>query len=134
MLIYEIVARQQQPRPPRRPPDIIDFLLVRGGVRDDGGELRYLDLHRIQKGKFGRLARANGMPLDTAREVAAEAGYIDPNGDIRDLLQALYNNSHGQPVYSTNDTPDLLAWQQSERDRHAREQEAEFWHPDNLFA
>ena len=135
MRIAEILSWQQQPaQQPRRPHDIIDFLMARGGIRDYGGELRYMDLHRVQKGKFGRLARRNGMSLDTAREVAAEGGYIDPNGDINDLLQALFDTTHGQPVYSRNDSNDVLAWQQDKDAERRRQEEDDFWNPNNLFA
>ena len=65
------------PEPPR-PADLIDILLARGGVQDAGGELRAMDLDKVQKEYFGRLARSNGMPLDTARELAVEAGYPHP--------------------------------------------------------
>ena len=63
-------------------PDLIRFLIARGGVKDAGGELRAMDLHRVNPGWFGRLSRQNGMSLDRAREAAEEAGYLRHGSDI----------------------------------------------------
>lgn len=101
---------------PPRPADLIQFLLSRGGVKDEGGELGAMDLQRINRGYFGRLSRSNGMPLDEARAAAAEAGYLHSDADINDLLGALKRTSMGQPVFNESD-PAAIAWREFDRAR-----------------
>ena len=86
-------------------PDLIRFLISRGGVKDAGGELRAMDLHRVNPGWFGRLSRQNGMSLDRAREAAEEAGYLRHGSDINDLLDAIRETSHGRPTFRPEDAP-----------------------------
>ena len=97
---------------PWRPPDIVEFLTRAGGIKDQGGELRAMDLNRVNQGTFGRLAHANGMPLDTARETAEEARYLPSGSDINDLLGAIDTSYRGKPVYSANDEGPAQLWQQ----------------------
>src|SRR3990167_1387506 len=78
-----------------KPPSIIEFLISLGGVRDDMGDLRAMDLHRVNKGVFGRLAHKKGMSLDRAREVCEEARYIRPDSTISDLLEAIRDQASG---------------------------------------
>jgi hypothetical protein len=66
----------------RKPQTLRAFLKTHGGVRDQGGELRSADLHREYPG----LINKNGMPLDRARELAAEAGYFSEHGAPEDAL------------------------------------------------
>jgi hypothetical protein len=72
-------------------PDLIRFLVAEGGVSDPAGDLRAMDLHRVQKGWFGRLCRSNGLPLDEACLRAWQAGYLPGSDrpDINALLEAL---------------------------------------------
>lgn len=76
---------------------LIEFLISRGGVLDTMGDLRGMDLHRINKGVFGRLAHSKGLPLDHARECAEEAGYLRPGSDINSLLDAIRDQASGLP-------------------------------------
>jgi hypothetical protein len=80
--------------------------------------LRALDLHKLQG--FGRIVRDDGMPLDTARELAVEAGYLHPDSDINDLLAALRRNQQGQPVFSDSD-PAAVEWRGYDRARQRGE-------------
>lgn len=131
MKIVEIFADWQRST---RPPDIIDFLIMHGGILDRGGELRAMDLNRVRKGQFGILSTRRGMSLDHAREVAEEAGYLRPGSYISDLLDAIQATALGHPVYRPEDA---VVWHEQERDRRnqqMQDQETDFWHPDNLFA
>jgi len=81
---------------------LIDFLRDRGGLKDEGGDLRAAEMNSRFKG----LINKNGMSLDRAREAAAEAGYLGADTDRamaettpNDLLDAI--ESH--PVYSVHD-------------------------------
>jgi hypothetical protein len=86
-------------------------------VKDEGGELRGLDHHKVNKGHFGRLSRKDGMPLDDAREAAVEAGYLHPDSDINDLIAALRRNQEGNPVFNEGDAG-AVEWRAWERARH----------------
>jgi hypothetical protein len=81
---------------------LMAFLKRNGGVQDSGGSLKAMDMIKGYPG----LINKSGMPLDTARELAAEAGYLGPDTeaavhgtDIQDLLDRL---GEGR-VYSTHD-------------------------------
>ncbi len=94
------------------PRSLIKFLQEAGGVRDQGGDLKSMGMHR-----FPGLIRKNGMPLDRAREAAAEAGYLGAHIDhamadttINDLKDAMDRH----PTYSVHDLDRVL-----ERDSHA---------------
>jgi hypothetical protein len=117
-------------REPQRPPDIIDFLMRQGGVQDDGGELRAMDLHRPQQGKFGTLVRRNGLELDYARESAVEAGYLPEGATVNDLLNALRDTSQGRPVFIPGQE---LEWRAAEQARRAGPQPDAF-DPNEMFA
>jgi hypothetical protein len=117
--------------PPRRPEDIIDFFMRGGGIKDEGGELRAMDLNRPQQGKFGTLSRQSGMPLDKARELAEEEGFLPSGSDINDLLNAFRETSQGRPVFRPEEAP---AWREYEAHRRAGEFEAGgIFDPNEMF-
>jgi hypothetical protein len=68
------------------PKSLMQFLASKGGIREEAGELRALGLERKFVPGYGRLVRSSGMPLDQAREAAAEAGYPIGNGSIDDRM------------------------------------------------
>lgn len=105
--------------------------MERGGLRDSAGELRNMDLHKVNQGYFGRLSRKNGMPLDEAREIAVEAGYLHRDSDINGLLNALRNNQQGRPVFIEGD-PRALDWLDFERGRQ-RGEDMPFDEPSNFI-
>jgi hypothetical protein len=81
---------------------LMAFLKRNGGVQDSGGSLKAMDMVKGYPG----LINKSGMPLDTAREPAAEAGYLGPDTeaavqgtDVQDLLDRL---GEGR-VYSAHD-------------------------------
>lgn len=91
-----------------------------------------MDLNRVQKGKFGILARRNGLTLDYAREAAEEAGYLRPGSDINDLLDAIRETALGHPVFRPGDEGDWRAFQAAERHRQL-EADADPWDPNTMF-
>lgn len=93
-------------RPARRPEDIVEFLKSRGGVFDEGGDLRAMDLNRTQRGAFGILSTRNGLSLDYAREAAEEAGFLRPGSTTTDLLGAIQETARGNPVFRPEDAVD----------------------------
>ncbi|MBH3308343.1 hypothetical protein I5P84_02595 [Pseudomonas mosselii] len=60
-------------------PSLVDFILERGGIRDDGGELQARDVDVGRRGNQ-RLSRKSGRTLDDMAQQAAEAGYFGPTG------------------------------------------------------
>jgi hypothetical protein len=63
--------------PGEAPPSIVDFLIGAGGISEFRGELAAIGADQVSQRFRGRLVRDNGMPLDRAREAAAEAGLLD---------------------------------------------------------
>jgi hypothetical protein len=91
------------------PPNFLDWV-SQWGVRDDGGELRGLDLPRM--GRFGPVIRANGLSLDDLRERMIEDGFLDDRGwgsdrqqetTVADVLDVFDRHMSGKPVYSVYD-------------------------------
>lgn len=84
-------------------PSLFDFLREKGGIRDDGGELKYRDLEiwdRENRPKGARrLVNGDGLDFDRARELALEAGY-DVGEDINSFLDALDRELDGRTVFS----------------------------------
>ncbi|HXF44860.1 MAG TPA: hypothetical protein VNK91_01960 [Burkholderiaceae bacterium] len=76
-------------------PSLVDFLVSRGGLREQGGELAARDARLARRG----LVREQGLELDHAAELAVEAGYLaerDPN----QLLEAIGAELAGEPVFA----------------------------------
>ncbi|CAO3353104.1 transglycosylase SLT domain-containing protein [Azospirillum melinis] len=121
-------AGQQRAARPKAA-SLFQFLASKGGVQDQGGELRTMDLHRAFVPGGGKLVRPNGLPLDRARELAAEAGYLRPSdrGDrfgrteVADLLDAIDREARGAKVYPLDDTADMAS---SSAGRRQAEEEA----------
>jgi hypothetical protein len=105
-----------------KPLTLVAFLRAQGGIKDQSGELRARDLHRRHPGLVNN---KKGMELDTAREMAAEAGYIRPSDDVgelsyteaavanttvSDFLDAIDNH----PSYSVRDEAEVAANQAQE--------------------
>lgn len=90
------------PKPPQR---LSAWLRSRGGLKDDGGELRTI-------GVSGRLLNnKSGMPLDDAAHAAWQEGFVGKpealggeRPDIDEFLEALRNDvSDTQPIYRDGD-------------------------------
>lgn len=90
----------------RTPDDLIRFLAKAGGVADNEGHslLKGRGLQKTVPG-VGKLIRQDGMSLDYAREMAAEAGYFHNLGpdealsettiaDFLDLLETAQDGGH----------------------------------------
>jgi hypothetical protein len=86
-------------RPERRESTLLQFLADKGGLRDYQGELRSQDIDKLFVPGKGRLVRHNGVSLDYAREAAVEAGYLKPDADVNDLLDAIFEENRGRPTY-----------------------------------
>lgn len=85
---------------------LFQFLARKGGVKDFKGELRSMDLHKAFVPARGKLVRSTGLPLDRARELAEDAGYIKASDadrfgrtSVNDLLEAMRAESFGRKVY-----------------------------------
>jgi|CXWL01.1.fsa_nt_gi hypothetical protein len=80
-------------------PSLADFLREKGGVQDQGGELKARDVDGSRKAFQKKLTRKDGLTLDDAAELAAEAGYLEDR-NINALLDALDKDTRGTPVYA----------------------------------
>lgn len=113
---YEVFAREQldgtDPEVERAPrqdvetqtlaelragvPTLLTFLIRKGGLRDQGGDLRAMDAH---KRRVGLVRQRGGLSLDYAREAAAEAGYLPAGSYVSDLLDAIARELRGHAVF-----------------------------------
>ena len=105
----------------RRPASLTEFL-AKEGLKDEGGELAAMDLDRMLVPGSGKLVRKNGgLPLDRAREAAAEAGYIHgygsrddavANSTVDDLVNALREEQAGRRIFALGDEDQAIRWRQ----------------------
>ncbi|PGH55878.1 hypothetical protein CRT60_21745 [Azospirillum palustre] len=118
-----------QPADMTRPPSLFEFLASKGGIQDQAGELRALDLKRQFLPRQGALVRPRGLTLDHARELVEEAGYIRPSDrtegfgrtEITDLLDAIDREGRGAKVYPLDQQADVA---QQDRVRRQMDEEA----------
>lgn len=83
----------------RSGPSLTAWLQAQGGVIDDGGELRGMDAGRQRVG----LINSAGMPLDRAREIAAEAGYLSHDSTVADFIDLIDQDLRQGNVYSVQE-------------------------------
>jgi hypothetical protein len=100
----------------RKPESLIDFLISKGGVRDQGGDLGAMDAQLVHQRGAGRLVNPKGLSLDYAREAAAEAGFIRPNSTTTDLLDAVGEHLSGNHRYRISEQEIGDRWGQAQRD------------------
>lgn len=115
----------------RGPVDAETFLRSRGGLRDDGGNLTALGItdnaarSNVPRDRFvGPIRNAEGMGLDDARELLAEAGFIDPEARADEVLEVLRAGRNGQPVYRADDMAEAAAVASARSQRWTAEQAA----------
>lgn len=83
---------------------LTEFLDKQGGLIDDGGELAAQDIQM----EFKKLVREGGRTLDSAAEIAFEAGYI-PEYDSDLLLEMINREASGLPVFGRGADPEMAA-------------------------
>lgn len=83
---------------------LAEFLMERGGIRDEGGELAAIDAKKAfsnMRGFRGLVNEKSGMSIADAAELAADAGYIevDEHGksNDHDVIEALAEEAAGTP-------------------------------------
>lgn len=87
----------------RKPESLVDFLISKGGVQDQGGDLNAIGADAVHQRGAGRLVNPKGVPPDYAREAAEEAGFLPPNSTIPDLYNSLAEHIAGRPQYRISD-------------------------------
>lgn len=89
---------------------LLSFLVKRGGIRDEAGELRTMEVARRRVG----LVRTNGgMTLDDARRAAAEAGYLPHDSYVSDFLNLIDDEARGKKQFA--DPQDAMIAEQQAR-------------------
>ena len=95
------VAKQNKPQ------SLLQFLIARGGIKDEHGELKVFD---AVKQRPGLVNNKRGMSLDYARQLAEEAGYFGVAAKnelgtttISDLLDKIDMELRGEKVYREED-------------------------------
>jgi len=81
---------------------LVDMIVKRGGLVDDGGELSARDAGQVR----GLINKTRGDTLDGMAKIAAEAGFIaDRDPDL--LLEAIDRELRGEPVFARDADPAL---------------------------
>lgn len=96
----------------RRPQSLVRFLAAHGGIADNTGDVAHIAGGNPFVPGVGKLIRKGGRDLDYAREMAAEAGFLDDFGlnadgtaraSINDLLGLIDRDLRQGDVFSTTD-------------------------------
>ncbi len=95
-------------------------MISRGGVQDQGGDLKAIGADAVHHQQGGRLVNGRGVPLDYAREAAEQAGFLRPNSTTADLLNSIADEVSGRPQYRISEQADGDV-----RARNARESDRE---------
>lgn len=131
--VSQTISNASPPQP--KSVSLFQFLASKGGIQDQNGELRAMDLHRAFVPGKGKLVRPNGgLTLDRARELAEEAGYLRASDrseqfgrtEINDLLEALRAESFGRKVYPEGMAPERQVPRLSDQRAMAEEDAASF--------
>lgn len=85
-------------QPTGRLESLVDFVISKGGVRDDRGDLRAADLQLVHHRAGGRLLNPKGLPADDMARLARDAGY--PTEDLNQFKDEL---SSAAPIYKTSE-------------------------------
>jgi hypothetical protein len=118
MAQIETIKADLKAKPPK---SLFAFVRSRGrkgkikgpnGISGAADDLKALGLEKLINEKSGR-------HIDYVRELAEEAGYLQPAADgqttsINDLLTALQNEANGNPVYAEMDLGDASAHENAE--------------------
>jgi transposase len=109
----------QEMRRRKRPERLVDFLRSRGGLKDEGGDVRHI-LGRA-KDRPGLINNRRGMELDDAARLAHEHGFLPgvERPTINDLLSAIDEDLRGTMVVRQADRElldDFLIAEQMEAD------------------
>ncbi|MCL6741162.1 hypothetical protein LZ518_08465 [Sphingomonas sp. RB56-2] len=121
----------------RGPLDLVGFLRSKGGVQDEGGELRHLGItNKPRKGEdfaggegfLGGLVKRDGMTLDDAAELAWEAGYFPDHAErptVAEFLDALEETHSGRARRFHPDDMEEVATHEATRDERYLVEQAE---------
>lgn len=110
-LLDRVAAGQVPTERQARGPSLLEFLREKGGIQDQGGELRSFDAEKVDRmmRRVGerRLVNPEGLTLDDARALAVEAGYLSDVADdeetqsgINELIDAIDRELRGDAVFS----------------------------------
>lgn len=95
--VIEAVKTGAEPKPKDLfGPSLTAWLVSQGGVRDQTGELRGFDARTQRPG----LVNGQGLTLDRARELAAEAGYLPADSTVADFLDLIDRDLRNADVFS----------------------------------
>ena len=81
-------------------PSLTEWLRERGGLVDDGGELRAMDVDKGLQPRQKRLLTPGGTSIDRAREEAAGHGFIGEDTTPADFLDLIDRDIRGDRVYA----------------------------------
>lgn len=105
---WRFVQEMRRAKPPQR---LVDFLRERGGLKDDGGDVRHM-IGGVRS-RPGLINNRRGMELDEATHLAWEQGFLetDTRPEINDLLSAIDADIRGTMVVRQSDREALESFQ-----------------------
>lgn len=93
-------------KPEKKPLSLLEFISQRGGILDEGGDLKSMGAHEWHKGKVGKgkLIKETGKKADDIALAAQEAGYFPERNPedritINDLYEKIDKELRGEKQY-----------------------------------
>jgi len=84
-------------------PSLIEFIRELGGMKDDGGELRRMEVDADRAPFVRNLIQEGGRAIDEILDAVKQAGY-----QVDDIFEAIDNELRGNPVYSPANQDEYL--------------------------
>jgi hypothetical protein len=113
------VPAEPLPGSNRKAENLHDFVISKGGVRDEGGEFTAQDLDLIHHRAGGRLINPKGLSPDYMRELAVQDRFLPANADVNDFIDAMTSD---KPVHRIEEAHEAAA---AAKDRTEAFQESE---------
>jgi hypothetical protein len=96
------------------PDDLMSFIIRKGGIKDDKGDVFSMGGGAYHHRAGGRLInKTRGVGDDYMREAAVEAGFLPPDADLNDFYNAIGDGLSGRKVYRPSDIAEA---EQTKRD------------------
>ena len=99
----ETTVPQKRTVTPFKNPNVIQLAAELGGIKDEGGELKSMDAHKVFVPGRGRLVRDTGVSLDRLGEALQDRGYVKERPTKSEVIELLREGINGNHTHAEED-------------------------------